>query len=184
MKAEMAVQMNALRQQMTTKDSERKQDTAALRKLEKELDDLRKVMAAKTSEDSKRQEADRSRESEMGRLREQVVSLQKALDNQRDGAQQLANKLRVDVEGLRQNHNATQRDLQAAQAALQKKEDALAQLQKELTRADDSKRQVTAELSAVRGQIDATDRKLKDAVQGRDVSIRECFVLDLRCTGS
>ena len=100
----------------------REVEVTARQKIEKELDDLRLVMAAKSSEDSKRQEAERSRETEMISMRERVAAQQKALDAQREGAQQLANKLRVDVEGLRQSHTATQRDLKAAQVSLAERE--------------------------------------------------------------
>ncbi len=170
-KAEMAVKMDALRQELATRDRERQQDITARRKLEKELDDLRKVMAAKSSEDSKRQEADRSRESEMDRLREQVGGFQKALDQQREGAQQLANKLRIDIEGLRQSHTTAQRVLKAAQAALQDKESALAKLQAMVDKAEETKRQVAAELSSVRVHMEATDKKLRGTIEARDVSV-------------
>jgi len=175
-KAELAVKMDALRQAITARDRERQQDISARQGFEKELDDLRKVMATKSSEDSKRQEADRSREAEMSRSREQVTGLQKALDEQREGAQQLANNLRVDLEGLRRSHTMAQRGLKVTQGALQDKEKALAQLQQEVNKAHDSKRQVAGELVAVREQLVKSENQLRSTVQARDVSDRREIV--------
>lgn len=169
-KAALQVKAEALTSQIATRDRERQDQTSARQKLEKELDDLRKTMAAKSSEDSKRQEADRSREAEMSRVREQAGALQKALDDQRDAAQSLANRLRVDVEGLKSSHTAAQRDLKTAQAALKDREGSLMQKQSEVDRAEERRRQVEAELSAVREQVKATEDRLRSAVKGRDVS--------------
>ena len=169
-KAELAVKMDSLRQEILARDRERQQEVGTRQKLEKELDDLRKMMAAKSSEDSKRQQADQSRDTEMSRLREQVSGLQKAQDEQRASAQQLASQLRVDVEGLRQSHMSAQRDVKLAQAALQEKEKALTQLQGDLNKADAAKRQVAAELVVVRDQMVTTENSLRSIKQARDVS--------------
>ena len=155
---------------MATRDRERLQETSARQKLQKDLDDLRIVMATKSSEDNLRREADRSREAEMIRLRENVVLLQKTLDEHRENAQQLANRLRVDVEALRQSHTAAQRNLSAAQDGLREKEKTLGQLQSEANKADNLNRQVAAELTAARQQLAVADEKLRDEVQARDVS--------------
>ncbi|WVQ93464.1 hypothetical protein IAU59_000538 [Kwoniella sp. CBS 9459] len=167
-RAALAVRMDSLKSDLSVKDKEKQTEITARQKLQKELDDLRKVMDAKTSEDSKRQEADRSREAEMSRLRDQVAQLHKSLDDQREAAQQLANKLRVDVEGLKQSHTAAQRDLKAAQAALKEKEDKLAQAQSKFNDAEASRRKVEAELDSVREQLAGTESKLQITAQARD----------------
>lgn len=168
-KAALSVKIDTLQQDLRARDQERQQDAIARQKLEKELDNLRKVMADKTSEDSKRQEADRSRDAEMGRLRDQVVQLQKALDDHRDSAQQLANKLRVDVEGLKQNHTAVQKELKATQALVKEKEAALAQLQNAVALAENAKRQAEGDLAASRDKLASIEAKLQATSTARDV---------------
>ncbi|WVF65827.1 hypothetical protein IAT40_000564 [Kwoniella sp. CBS 6097] len=167
-RAALAVKIDSLRSELSAKDKEKQTEITARQKLQKELDDLRKVMDAKTSEDSKRQEADRSREAEMSRLRDQVTQLQKSLDDQREAAQQLANKLRVDVESLKQSHTTAQRDLKAAQAALKDKEDKLAQAQSKANDAETLKRKVEAELASVREHLAGTESRLQSTAQARD----------------
>ncbi|WWD16464.1 hypothetical protein CI109_100890 [Kwoniella shandongensis] len=167
-KAALTVKIEGLKQEIIAREKEKHAEVLARQKLERELDDLRQVMAAKSSEDSKRQEADRSREQEMNRLRQQVGQLQKSLDDQRDAAQQLANKLRVDVEGLKQSHTAAQRDLKSAQAALKDREAAVGQTQTKLTEAENARRKVEAELAAVREQLAQTDSKLQSTARARD----------------
>lgn len=169
-KAELTVKMDALRQEIATTDRERQRDKIARQKLEHELDALRKAMATKSSEDSHRREADRSRETEMIRLRDQVTDSQKALDGHRRNAQELASKLRVDVEGLKQSHATAQRDLVATQEALRTREDALADLRVAANKSEESKRQIEAELLTVKEKISATEKSLRTAVQTRDVS--------------
>lgn len=140
-------------------------------KLEKELDDLRKVMAAKSSEDIKRQEADKSREAEMGRLREQVSSLKSELVTQQTKAQQGVNQIRQEVESLRQRHVATDKDLKTARADLATKEAKLASLQESVTAAENAKRLVEADLSAVRDKLATTETKLSSTSKARDVRL-------------
>ncbi|OCF31660.1 myosin heavy chain [Kwoniella heveanensis BCC8398] len=167
-RAALAVKIDSLKSELSARDKEKQAEILSRQKLQKELDGLRKVMDAKTSEDSKRQEADRSREAEMSRLRDQVSQLQKSLDDQREAAQQLANKLRVDVEGLKQSHTAAQRDLKAAQAVLQEKEDLLAKAQNKINDAETARRKVEAELASVREQLSGTESRLQSAAQARD----------------
>jgi myosin protein heavy chain len=127
-------------------------------------------MAAKSSEDNKRLEVDKSREAEMARLREEVIKLQKTLDEQREGAQQLANKLKVDVEALRQSHTAAQRELKTVQGTLKDKEAELAKVQSTAQAVENEKRKVEADLAGVRDQLKSTDEKLQATVSAREVS--------------
>ena len=165
------VHIDDLAAEVATQDLEKKEHSSVRQKLEKELDDLRKVMAAKSNEDFRRQEADKSREAEMTRLREQAASLQKALDDQRDTAAKMANQLRVDVEGLRQGHTTSQRDLKAAQALLKEKESELVRLQKEMDKVEQTKRVIDAELRTVKDHIGAMESKLQGALGAKDVGI-------------
>nr|XP_018264766.1 myosin heavy chain [Kwoniella dejecticola CBS 10117]OBR86924.1 myosin heavy chain [Kwoniella dejecticola CBS 10117] len=167
-KTALQIKVDGLKAEILAKDKEKQSEILSRQKLEKELDDLRKIMAAKSSEDSKKQEADKSREQEMSRLRDQVSVLQKSLDEQREAAQQLANKLRVDVEGLKNSHTTAQRDLKAAQVALKEKEDKLAQMQLKINEVAESRRKDAKELEAVREQLSGTESRLQSTAQARD----------------
>lgn len=167
-KAALQIKLDAAVQDLAGKERERQSDAGARKQLEKELDELRKTMAAKSSEDVKRQEADRSREVEMARLRDQVSALQKQLDDQRENAQQLANKLKVDVEGLRQSHTSAQRDLKATQAALKAREDELTRLTGEMNRVEGARRQAEGELRNVREHITAVEAQLGAAASAKN----------------
>ncbi|EIW68985.1 hypothetical protein TREMEDRAFT_68898 [Tremella mesenterica DSM 1558] len=164
----LTVKIDALTAELQAKDKERQSDASVRQRLEKELDDLRKVMAAKSSEDVKRQEADRSREAEMGRLRDQVGQLQQALDHQRDSSAQLANKLKVDVESLRTSHTTALKDLKAAQSLLKEKEAALVTASASSAQADAVKRQVEAEVVAVRDRLQVTENKLQTVSNAKE----------------
>lgn len=163
------IKVDGLAQDLALRDRERQTEVASRQRVEKELDDLRKIMAAKSSEDVKKQEADKSREMEMARLREQVLASQQALDDQRKAAHQLANKLKVDVEGLQHSHQAAQRDLKATQAALRDREAEFVSLQLAADQAQAAKRQVEADLRTVREQVSVTEDKLRTTQQARDV---------------
>ncbi|KAK4685841.1 hypothetical protein P7C73_g4302, partial [Tremellales sp. Uapishka_1] len=167
-KAALFVKIDALQSEINAKDTEKRQEIASRDKVQQELDGLRKVMAAKSSEDSKRIEVDRSRETEMSRLREQVTAQQKALDEQRDSAAMLANKLRVDVEGLKSSHHGAQRDLKVALANLKEKESELRELQGAMTRVEDGKRNGERELRDVRDRLNRSEETLKETVIARD----------------
>jgi myosin protein heavy chain len=106
----------------------------------------------------------------MSRLREEVIELQKALDEQREGAQQLANKLKVDVEALRQSHTTAQRELKTVQGTLKDKEAELAQVQATAQAVENEKRSVEADLAGVRDQLKSTDEKLQATASAREVS--------------
>ncbi|WRT65740.1 uncharacterized protein IL334_002688 [Kwoniella shivajii] len=162
------VRIDGLKLEILAKDKERQSEISSRQKLEKELDDLREVMAAKSSEDSKKQEADRSREQEMSCLREQVSHLQKSLDDQRDAAQQLANKLRVDVEGLKSSHTSAQRDLKAAQSALREKEEKMITMQSRINEVEEKRRKDEKELEMIREKLSGTESRLQSTAQARD----------------
>jgi myosin protein heavy chain len=151
-----------------TRDKERQKDTSARQKLESDLDGLRKVMAAKTSEDIKRQEVDKSREVEMTRLRSQVGQIQSELDAQRKKEQQLVSKVREEVEGLKQRHKTTDKELKAAMAELQDKEALLGQLQQTGLRAEERQREADAELASVKAKLSTTEDKLQTTTRSRD----------------
>ena len=167
-KAALQIKIDALTSDLALRDQERYQHSSARQKLEKELDDLRKVMDVKSTEDIRRQEADRSREAEMTRLREQSTALQKLLDDQRETAQRLANQLRVDVEGLRTSHTTAQRDLKSAQAGLQSKEGDLEKLQRDIEAVQERRRAIEGELKGARNQADGTERQLKSALRAKE----------------
>ncbi|WWC87933.1 uncharacterized protein L201_002833 [Kwoniella dendrophila CBS 6074] len=164
----MQVKIESLNTQIISKDKEKRSEISTRQKLEKELDDLRKVMAAKSSEDSRKQEADKSREQEMSRLRDQVSQLQRSLDDQVQAAQQLANKLRVDVESLKSSHTTAQRDLKAAQAALKDKEEKLAAMQVKINEVEEKRRKDLKELEIVREHLSGTESRLQSTAQARD----------------
>ncbi|OCF57867.1 myosin heavy chain [Kwoniella mangroviensis CBS 10435] len=166
--AALNVKVESMKSQIAAKDKEKQAEVSARQKLEKELDDLRKVMAAKSSEDSKRQEADKSREQEMSSLRDQVSQLQKSLDDQREAAQQLANKLRVDVEGLNNSHTNAQRELKLAQNTLKEKEEKLAAMQVKINQVEEQRRKDEKELEMVREQLSGTESRLHSTAQARD----------------
>lgn len=170
-KIALQVRIDALASDLASKEREKKDVAGAKDKLQKELDDLRKVMAAKTSEDSKRLEADKSREAEMSRLRDQALSAQKALEAQKDSFNQISSKLKVEMEDLRQRHVTAERELKAAKVQLQEKAALLNNLQAELDKADEKKRAVEMELRAVQGHIGKVEAELKSTVGARDVSI-------------
>ncbi|WVR03781.1 hypothetical protein IAU60_000776 [Kwoniella sp. DSM 27419] len=166
--ASLEVKLDSLTAELQAKDRERQSELGNRQKLERELDDLRKIMAAKTSEDSRRKEADRSREQEMAGLRDQVTQLQKSLDSQRETAQQLASKLRVDVEALKQSHSTAQRDLKSTQAVLKEREDHLAKLQAQINATGAEQRKVEADLASVREQLAGTEARLEVTAKARD----------------
>jgi myosin protein heavy chain len=170
-KIALQVRIDGLSSDLASKEREKKDVAGAKDKLQKELDDLRKVMAAKTSEDSKRLEADKSREAEMSRLRDQALAAQKALEAQKDSFNQISSKLKVEMEDLRQRHVTAERELKAAKAQLQDKAALLSSLQAELDKADEKKRAVETELRAVQGHIGKVEAELKSTVGARDVSI-------------
>lgn len=169
-KSALGYKIEALNQELSTRNTEKQKVVAERTKLEKELDDLRKVMAAKSSEDIKRQEADKSREAEMSRLRDQVASTQSELDAQRKKEQQLSAKVREEVEGLRQRHVATDKELKSARSNLKDKETQLSKLQQTVTVAENARRQVEAELATVRDKLASTETKLQTTSKARDVS--------------
>lgn len=168
--ATLKLRIEALTSDIAARDREKSADAAARHKLEKELDDLRKVMAAKSSEDIKRQEADKSREAEMTRLRESAALAQKALEDQREQSQQLSNKLRVDFEGIMSSYKAADKELKGLKVVMEGKERELAGLRERMERADGERRGVEAELKRVREGLEEVERKLKGAEVNRDVS--------------
>lgn len=169
-KTELNVKVEGLRSEVAAREREKQAEVNARQKMEKELDDLRKVMAAKTSEDQQRREADRSREQEMGRLREQAAQLQKSLDDQRETALQIASKLRVDVEGLKQSHTAAQKELKARQAEIIEKEREIGRMRAGVTQMEGERRKMESELSRLKERHEETERKLLGTMQARDVS--------------
>ena len=166
----MGFKIDALNQELSTRDKERQKDTSARQKLESELDGLRKVMAAKSSEDIKRQEADKSREGEMTRLRSQVEQVQQDLDAQRKKEQQLVSKVREEVQGLQQRHQTTDKELKSARAELKDKEALLGQLRQSTFKAEEAVRQVDSELATVKAKLSASEDKLQKVSRARDVS--------------
>ncbi|KIY33284.1 myosin heavy chain [Cryptococcus gattii E566] len=167
-KTELNVKVEGLRSEVAAREREKQAEVNARQKMEKELDDLRKVMAAKTSEDQQRREADRSREQEMGRLREQAAQLQKSLDDQRETALQIASKLRVDVEGLKQSHTAAQKELKARQAEIIEKEREIGRMRAGVTQMEGERRKMESELSRLKERHEETERKLLGTMQARD----------------
>ncbi|KAL0252329.1 hypothetical protein I308_101718 [Cryptococcus tetragattii IND107] len=167
-KTELNVKIEGLRSEVAAREREKQAEVDARQKLEKELDDLRKVMAAKTSEDQQRREADRSREQEMGRLREQAAQLQKSLDDQRETALQIANKLRIDVEGLKQSHTAAQKELKARQAEIIEKEREMGRMRAGVTQMEGERRKMESELSRLKERHEETERKLLGTMEARD----------------
>jgi myosin protein heavy chain len=134
-------------------------------------------MAAKSSEDIKRQEAEKSREAEMTRLRAQVEQIQQELDIQRKKEQELVSKVREEVEGLRQRHQATDKELKAAKAEIHKRGDLMVKLQQEAHEAYDATRQVDAELDTVRTKLSTAEDKLRQVTRSRDVRVHTGFVV-------
>ncbi|WVQ87971.1 hypothetical protein IAS59_001702 [Cryptococcus gattii] len=167
-KTELNVKVEGLRSEVAAREREKQAEVNARQKMEKKLDDLRKVMAAKTSEDQQRREADRSREQEMGRLREQAAQLQKSLDDQRETALQIASKLRVDVEGLKQSHTAAQKELKARQAEIIEKEREIGRMRAGVTQMEGERRKMESELSRLKERHEETERKLLGTMQARD----------------
>lgn len=169
-KSALTFKIEALNQELSSRSNEIQKVQSERQRLEKDLDDLRKVMAAKSSEDIKRQEADKSRETEMGRLRDQVTRVQEELVAQQTKSQQGVNLIRQEVETLRQRHVATDKELKSARSDLAAKEALLSTLQKSVTVAENAKRQVEADLSAVRDKLATTETKLQSTSKARDVS--------------
>ena len=166
------VRIDTLLATLADRDREKKDAGDARQKLERELDGLRKVMADKSSEDIKRREADKSREAEMARLREQVVAVEKAREEQKKAHGDAISSLRVTVEGLQGKHKATDKDLKTTVAALKAKEDELVRVRVELDRSDEKRRAADMELKTVRGHIVSVETELRSTIQARDVSDR------------
>jgi predicted nucleic acid-binding Zn-ribbon protein len=92
------------------------------------------------------------------------------LDAQRKKEQPLVSKVREEVEGLRQRHTTTDKELKAARAELANKETKLEQLRLAVTKAEEVKRHVDAELSAATAKLSSTETKLQTVTRNRDVS--------------
>jgi len=178
-KTALQVKLDALSASLGDRDNEKRNATAARQKLEKELDDLRKVMADKSSEDVRRREADKSREAEMARLRDQVLSGEKARDEQQRAQTEFANTLRVQVEGLQSQHKSAEKDLKAARSELTGKEAEIARIKGAMERLEESMRMGAKELADIREQMSHVDAKLRSTSKARDVSTRESSREDL-----
>ncbi|TYJ55826.1 hypothetical protein B9479_003478 [Cryptococcus floricola] len=167
-KTELAVQIDSLTSELAAREKEKAKEASARGKVEQELDGLRSLMAAKTSEDEQRREVDKSRDQEMSRLREQAAQLQKTLDDQRETALQLANKLRVDVEGLKQSHTSVQRELKVKIKELEEKEKEVVGAKAKVAQAESERRKAGDELARVQEQLKDTEKRLQGTVQARD----------------
>lgn len=165
-KAALQVTINGLKSEFGQKDKERQTLLGEKAKLEKSLDELRKVMDAKVSEEIQRQEVVRSREAENSDLRKQVSQLQELQEKQRENAAQLANKLRVDIDGLRQRHSTAERDLASTKEALKSKESLLARAQAASADADKARKQAESERSSVQSQLKRTEEE-RDAAKAQ-----------------
>lgn len=170
-KAALQVKVDALLVEIKDRDRERNDAAAGRHKLEKELDDLRKVMADKSSEDIRRKEAEKSRESEMARLREQVAAGEQAREDQAKKQTEFANSLRVKVEGLQSQHKSTEKELKSVQAILADKEKELTKVKTDQEKLDIARRAADKELLLVREQLKSTEDKLLATKQARDVSL-------------
>jgi len=164
------VRIDTLLATLADRDREKKDAGDARHKLEKELDDLRKVMADKSSEDIKRREADKSREAEMARLRERVSAVEKAREEQKKAHGDAINSLRITVEGLQSKHKATDKDLKTATTALKAKEDEVVKVRAEMERSEEKRRVVEKELKSVQDHIASLETELRATIQARDVS--------------
>lgn len=169
-KAALQVKVDALFTEIKDRDRERSDATVARHKLEKEMDDLRKLMADKSSEDVRRKEAERSREAEMNRLREQVAAGDLAREEQQKKQTEFANALRVKVESLQSLHKSTDKELKAVQAALADKEKELSRVKVEQEKLDEARRAGEKDLLAVREQLKSTETRLLATNQARNVS--------------
>jgi myosin protein heavy chain len=126
------------------------------------LDELRKAMDTKTSEDIKRREVERSREAEMDGLRMQIAQLHEAQEKQREASVALGNKLRSDVDGLRQRHAAAERDLASANQALKAKAS-------EIARHEAAAGEFGKVRKAVEADLESTREKLRSTTAGLTV---------------
>ncbi|WVN90734.1 uncharacterized protein L203_105976 [Cryptococcus depauperatus CBS 7841] len=167
-KTELNVKIEYLKTEILAKEKEKQGEIVVRQKMEREFDDLRKIMAAKVSEDEQRREADRSREEEMARLRDQVGKLQQSLDDQQKAALQLANKLRIDVEGLKQSHHSAQKELKIKLGQLKDKENEIEQASAQVVAVEREKRIVEGELRKVKEQLQKTERTLQSTTQSRN----------------
>ncbi|KAL1406362.1 class II myosin [Vanrija albida] len=171
-KAALQVTIDGLKSEFSQKDKERQTLVGEKAKLEKSLDELRKVMDAKVSEEIKRKEVDRSREAENSDLRKQVSQLQELQEKQRENAAQLANKLRVDIDGLRQRHSAAERDLASTKEALKSKESLLTRTLAASTDAEKARKQAETERRNVQSQLKSTEEE-RDAAKAKILSLQQ-----------
>lgn len=169
-----------LQADLVARDKERQQELAEKTKLQKALDELRAAMDAKTSEDIKRREVERSREAETADLRKQVGLLQEAQEKQRDNAVQLANKLRADVDALRQRHATAERDLATANQTIKAKVSEFGKLEAASSEAFKIRKAAEAELDGVRAQLKSTESQLKGMNATCQVGLARCLLLTAR----
>jgi len=147
---------------LTARNKEHQAEVAERIKVQKALDELRKAMEAKTSEDIKRREVERSREAEMDDLRKQVAQLQETQEKQREASVALANKLRADVDGLRQRHATAERELATANQTLKAKTSEISKLEASAFEFGKAKKAVEADLEATRSQLKTTESQLRN----------------------
>lgn len=162
-RAALQTKAESLASEIAARDRQIQKDAAERATLEKSLDELRKVMDAKANEDVKRREVEKSREAEMASLRQQVASLHQSQEKQRENAIALANKLRVDIDALRQRHSTAEKNLAASNDALKAKTSEAKKLESAADAAHKAKRAIETDLEQLKARLRATEGSLNGA---------------------
>lgn len=173
---DLQAKLASLGQELSALKGDRDRILQAKTTLESELDELRNIITAKTSEESKRNEVERSKEQELASLRGQATRLQQELAEVRRVSAETQNKLKVDVDTGKRDHEALVKTHAELLSKVKSAEARLAEAELGLVAAEKAKRASESELQSVRSRQLDLDGQLAQAVKAKEVGVTSAKV--------
>ena len=162
-------QNETLTSQLSEQRYENRQSKEVQSRLQKEMDELRKLMEAKSSEETRRKDVERSKEKELLDLRTQLSTLQQDLSEARKSAIEGQSRLKAELETALKDSASIQKEYQQLVDNERNTQTRLREIDAALTEADRAKRALESEHLTVKSKYIEVEGQLSEAMKVKEV---------------